>query len=167
MRRTQQSARELFQRYGPMVYRRALTLLGNHHDAEEALQEVFVRALKTPEGFEQREQVSSWLYRITTNWCLNGIRNAKRRQELWEEHGTRSADTADQARKMVLVRQVLAQVDERCAEAAIACYVDGMSHHEAADLLGVSRRTVGNLLVRFNETAGALLNVPPGDKETS
>ena len=162
MRRT--AARELFQQYGPMVYRRALRLLSNHHDAEEALQEVFVRALKNPKGFEQRAEVSSWLYRITTNYCLNVIRNRQRRQELWEEHGSVPTELGARARQLVLARQVLAQVDERCGEAAIAVYVDGMSHHEAAAVLGVSRRTVGNLLARFNAAAVELLGSQPAEE---
>ncbi len=140
-----------------MVYRRSRTLLGNHHDAEEAVQEVFVRALHKPQGFQQ-PQVSSWLYRIATNWCLNVIRNRSRRSELRQQHGDGPQPTGGpDARKMVLVRQVLAQVDEACAAAAIYVHVDGMTHDEACVLLDVSRRTVGNLVDRFNTAAAAIL----------
>src|SRR4051812_30294696 len=80
------TVRRLFREHGPMVYRRALRILGNAADAEEALQEVFVRVLRGGEGFEQRSQVTTWLYRITTNYCLNFLRDNKRRRELLETH---------------------------------------------------------------------------------
>ena len=57
----------IFMTHGPAVYRRALRLLGNHADAEEAMQEVFIRALRGAIGFDGQSQLSTWLYRITTN----------------------------------------------------------------------------------------------------
>ena len=44
---------------------------------------------------------------------------------------------------------LLAEADEKQAQAAVYVYLDGMSHEEAAELLGVSKRTVGNLIDRF------------------
>lgn len=59
--------------------------------------------------------------------------------------------------QIVLVRQLLAQTDERSATAAIYVYVDGMSHKEAAEVMDVSRQTVGSLLERFDVEAAALM----------
>lgn len=154
MKRTEINA--LFERYGAMVYRRARYILGNHEDAEEATQDIFVRAIRSKEGFQGRAQVSTWLYKITTNHCLNRIRDRKRRRELWEEHMQPPAPLAPSPDKMMLVRQLLAEADEECAKAAVYVFVDGMSHQEASKLLGVSRRTVGNLLERFKRFAEEL-----------
>lgn len=148
----------LFKKYGPTVYRRALQILGNEADAKEAAQEVFIRAIRHSEGFEGRSQVSTWLYRITTNYCLNKIRDSKRRRELVQEHGLRpemdgGLPTQALADHVVLVRRLLSVADAEQARAALCVYVDGMSHAEAAKILKVSRRTVGNLLDRFNEWA--------------
>jgi RNA polymerase sigma-70 factor (ECF subfamily) len=49
----------------------------------------------------------------------------------------------------VHLRRLLAEADEQQARAAIYVYLDGMSHEEAAAVLGVSKRTVGNLIDRF------------------
>jgi RNA polymerase sigma-70 factor (ECF subfamily) len=148
----------LFERYGPQVYRRARHLLGSHEEAEEATQEVFLRALRSGEGFEGRSQVSTWLYSITTHHCLNQIRNRSRRRELWD--ATVAPGDLTPARfgadpqALLLLRQLLAEVpDERWATAAVYVHVDGMSHEEAAEVLGVSRRTVGNLVERFGAWA--------------
>lgn len=146
----------LFERHGPLVYRRALCILGDAADAEEATQEVFIRALGAVESFDPRSRVSTWLYRITTNYCLNFIRNRARRRELWADHLEASdtpTSTAAHVEKMVVMRRLLAAADERGARAALHVLVDGMSHSEAAVHLGVSKRTVGNLLDRFTRWA--------------
>lgn len=72
----------LFHRHGALVYRRALQLLGQPDAAEEAVQEVFIRAMRAGDRFDPRARPSTWLYRITTNYCLNQIRDARRRREL-------------------------------------------------------------------------------------
>lgn len=152
---------DLFDRYGPMVYRRALALLGKHELAEEAVQEVFVRALKAGESFEGRSRVSTWLYSITTNFCLNLLRNQNRRNELWQEHGPKGLQATHEApEELMLMRTLLTEAEDDQARAAIYVYIDGMSQNEAAELLGVSRRTVGNLLERFNSWARKRMDEP-------
>ena len=65
-------------------YRRELTgycyrMLGSGFDAEDAVQETFLRAWRASEQFEGRSSVRSWLYRIATNVCLDALRSQKRR----------------------------------------------------------------------------------------
>lgn len=149
--------RELFQKHGPLVYRRARHILGNDADAADATQEIFIRALRGADSFQGQSQVTTWLYRITTNYCLNALRDRRRRRELFEEHVARaprqeSSEPADS----VTLRRLLSGAPEEQARAAIYVFLDGMSHDEAAEVLGVSRRTVGNLLERFQRAAQAL-----------
>lgn len=140
-----------FARYGALVFRRARQLLGSDAAAEEATQEVFIRAAKALHRYDPRAQPSTWLYRITTNYCLNQIRDAGRRRQLLEARADEAAPASIpyDVEKMVALRRLLAEAEPRQAEAAVAVYVDGMSHAEAAKVLGVSRRTVGNLCDRF------------------
>ncbi len=152
-----QQISSLFQQHGPRVYRRALRLLGNPADAEEATQEIFVRVLSRIGGFQQRSQLTTWLYQVTTNYCLNLIRDRSRRAELYAEHlAPRVGDSeagAARSDDLVLLRKLLAGADEQQAQAAIYVFLDGMSHQEAAEVLGVSKRTVGNLIERFQKWA--------------
>ena len=138
-----------------MIQRRASSLLGQREEAKDVMQDVFIRALTEGGGFEGRSQVSTWLYRITTNLCLNRLRDGSRRRELEALHLTRSDTPLDptQPEQRILVQRLLAEADPSWAEAAVYVLIDGMSHDEAAELLGVSRRTVGNHLQRFEDWA--------------
>ena len=153
--------RAIYQTHGPMVFHRARRILGNDADAEEAVQEVFVRAYQGADGFEARASLATWLHRITTHWCLNRIRDRRRRQELWDQKVEPVEPRASEAlshAEILALRRVLAEADEREARAAICVFLDGMSHEEAAEVLGVSRRTVGNLVERFTAFARARLS---------
>ena len=148
-----QKVAKLFREYGPLVYRRALRLLNSEAEAEEALQDVFIRVLKAIHRFDDREQALNWLYRITTNHCLNALRGRKRRQMAMQAY--RDAPRQETARiiDITTMRVLLSQADPRLAQAAIYVHLDGMSYSEAAPLLSVSKRTVGNLIARFNTWA--------------
>jgi RNA polymerase sigma-70 factor, ECF subfamily len=70
---------ELVERNEAKIYGLCLKMLGNTEDAEDCLQEVFIKAFKALAGFRQEAQFSTWLYRIAYNECLMRIR--KRRVE--------------------------------------------------------------------------------------
>ena len=54
-----------------MVYRVAYQFAGNHHDAEDIAQEVFIKVYRSLDRFRQDAQLSSWLYRIVMNACID------------------------------------------------------------------------------------------------
>lgn len=78
----------LVERYDSFVYRLALRILGNQQDAEDVLQETFIKALKHLKDFDGRSSLSTWLYRIATNEALMILRK--------EKGNTLSFDTPDE-----------------------------------------------------------------------
>jgi RNA polymerase sigma-70 factor (ECF subfamily) len=150
-----------FEAYGPMVYRRALAILGEPSWAKDALQEVFLRAFRQIDRFENRSTVSTWLYQITTNHCLNELRGRSRREGAIARYaGAVELPGAPPAESALAIRRLLAEADERQAQAAVYVFVDGLSREEVAEILGVSVRTVGNLLSRFTAWAKERLDAP-------
>jgi RNA polymerase sigma-70 factor (ECF subfamily) len=61
----------LVERHRSMVYRVAFQFAGNHYDAEDIAQEVFIKVYRSLDTFRQDAQLSSWLYRIVMNACID------------------------------------------------------------------------------------------------
>jgi len=61
----------LVERHRSMVYRVAYQFAGNHHDAEDIAQEVFIKVYRSLDRFRQDAQLTSWLYRIVMNACID------------------------------------------------------------------------------------------------
>lgn len=68
---------KMVQQYSDPIYRVALRMLNNQSEAEDVLQETFIKALRSLEKFEGRSTLSTWLYRIAVNESLMMIRKQK------------------------------------------------------------------------------------------
>jgi RNA polymerase sigma-70 factor (ECF subfamily) len=143
---------KLYRQYGPSVYRRAMNLLRSDQEAQEAMQDVFISVLSKGESFRGASSPMTWLYSVTTNLCLNRIRNAKRRTELLQKNVPAESST-DRPHPEIrhIVLELLRSVPEELARVAVYYFFDDMTHEEIAKILGCSRRTVGDLLERFRK----------------
>src|SRR3954464_11445158 len=61
----------LVERHRAMVYRVAYQFAGNHHDAEDIAQDVFIKVFRSLDRFRYNAQLTSWLYRIVMNACID------------------------------------------------------------------------------------------------
>lgn len=146
---------EMYTRHGAMVYRR-IRRFYDKDEAEEVLQEVFIKVLATQSAFRGASSPSTWLYQLTTRHCLNRLRDRRRRQELLDQYGepTWSSNRAEpDAEAKVFLQELWSQLDEELAIIAVYHYVDGMPHAEIARVMGVSRRTIGNRLATLSTLA--------------
>ena len=91
---------KMVQLYSDPIYRVALRMLNNQSEAEDVLQETFIKALKALENFEGRSSLSTWLYRIAVNESLMLIR--KRKPEIPVLH-----DDADDEENGISVSQIV------------------------------------------------------------
>jgi len=159
----QASMEALYRTYGSMVLRRARTLLGDEHAAQDMVQEVFMKAIRAFPSFRGESSLTTWLYQVTTNHCLNTIRDGARRRRALERRMPTREPVAESAEDRVGVDELLQQLPRELAEVAIYYYVDQMNQDEIATLLGVSERTVRNRLREFRDTARHRLD--PGSEE--
>lgn len=145
----------LYRECGATVRRRARALLGCEAAAEDALQDVFLKALDHREEFRASASPRTWLYRVTLNHCLNVKRDARRRQALLAMKVQPAQIVAPAcAEVQVEARRLLGRVGGEVRAAAGCFYVEGLTQDEAAAALGVSRRTVGNRLRALRDAAG-------------
>ncbi len=143
---------ELYRTWGPAIYRRCLRLLRDQEAARDATQEVFRKALSSPEKLADPQTALPFIYRIATNYCLNERRNAGRRGETELVDLDLSSGHPEFPQRR-LVQRVLSRFDARTQSIAVGVLVDGMEHEEVADALGISRKTVSRRLTRFLEHA--------------
>jgi RNA polymerase sigma-70 factor, ECF subfamily len=73
--------RALVERHGRSLFRLAFRMTGNEQDAEDVVQETFLRAYRQIARFDERSSFGTWLYRIAANCSLDTIRSRKRRSE--------------------------------------------------------------------------------------
>jgi RNA polymerase sigma-70 factor (ECF subfamily) len=85
--------------YQDHVYQQAFRLLRNKQDAEEACQEIFIKALKKMNNFRGDSKLSTWLYRISYMTCLDYLKKRKRKfsEEVIDEAGIQSWDDIENA----------------------------------------------------------------------
>jgi RNA polymerase sigma-70 factor (ECF subfamily) len=72
--------RLLVERHGRALYRLAYRMTGTAHDAEDVVQDAFLKAYRSIDRFDGRSQVGSWLYRITANCAFDLLRERQRRE---------------------------------------------------------------------------------------
>jgi len=153
----------LYRRFGPTIFARCRRLLRDEALAEDATQEVFVRVLRHIEKAPDDEAALSWIYRISTNYCLNVLRDRSAQAEPVAELPDRPSESPEAAltdRDTCL--RLLARMPEKLSAPALLYYVDGLEQGRIAELLGVSRRTVINRLNDFSSRARVFLSQSGG-----
>lgn len=145
--------RELYTAYGGSVYGRCRYLLKDASKAEDAMQEVFARALTHSETLRAESSPLAWLMKIATHHCLNQLRSERAPWRRWFERDELARPEGDDgARKLEareLVRSLLSRVDVETQAAVVHYWVDGMTLEEVAAMLGRSVPTVRKRLEQF------------------
>ena len=131
----------LVTRYRPRLSRYALRMLGNREDAQEALQDAFIRAYRAIGRCDDPERFGSWLFSILVNRCRTaGARSTRRaRTFVSDDVATRSAaesHPAEQAAWREEIERALAQLDSDQREAFLLKHVEGLSYEEMAEITG-------------------------------
>ena len=150
--------RDLYQRYGGSVYGRCLYILRDRSKAEDAMQDVFAKALVHYAGFRAESSPLTWLTKIATHHCLNVIRSERAGWRGRFEREQRARSEGDEGPRVLemrdLVRKMLDLVDAETQAAAIHYHVDEMTLDEVAALLGRSVPTVRKRLEDFAHVCG-------------
>jgi RNA polymerase sigma-70 factor (ECF subfamily) len=134
----------IVERHRRAVYQLCYRFVGNHEDASDLSQDVFVRAFRGLKNFRHRSSVATWLYRIGVNVCLNRVHARTLATEELEE--TRHVDTAGESpadrvlkhERAARVRVAIAKLPRKQRATLILRMYHEMSHQEIADVLGSS-----------------------------
>lgn len=83
---------KLIEIYQKKVFNIAFRMMGNYEDANDAAQEVFIRVFRSLESFKEQSAFSTWIYRITTNVCLDELRKKKNKKLIYIDEEIKNED---------------------------------------------------------------------------
>jgi RNA polymerase sigma-70 factor (ECF subfamily) len=138
---------ELVEKHADLVYNVAYRMMGNHHDAEDVSQDAFLSAFRAFDRFRGESQVTTWLYRITTNAALMRLRKTKLARSVpetsiedveiadWTASPDREAVNSELKEKL---REGIDKLDPDLGAAVVLRDVQGLSSVEAAEILNVT-----------------------------
>jgi RNA polymerase sigma-70 factor, ECF subfamily len=151
----------------PSLYTAALRMTRNPADAEDLVQETYLKAYRGFGGFEQGTNLKAWLYRILTNTFINSYRSKKRRpdesdiddvEDLYLYRrlgGLAGAAAGESAEDQVLshltegeIKEALESLPEQFRIAVLLGDVEGFSYKEIAEILDIPIGTVMSRLHR-------------------
>lgn len=134
----------IVERHRRSVYQLCYRFVGNHEDASDLSQDTFLRAYRGLKNFRGQSSLSTWLYRIGVNVCLNRVSVKTPASEPIEDHpqvDLRSESPTDRLlrnERASRVRAAIARLPEKQRMALILRMYHDLSHQEIADALGGS-----------------------------
>lgn len=156
---------KLFDRHRQMVYRFAFQMCGRRDDAEDIVQEVFVRAYKNLERYRDEAKFTTWLLRIATNLGTDRARMSNRRQHLeqQEAQGALSwmtanvnddpVDNLEGDRRVMILRKAISALPEHHRNMIVLRDIEERDYEEIGQICGC---TVGGAKLRVLRARRAL-----------
>ena len=146
----------LFRAHHERVFRAAHRITGSAADAEDVLQTVFLRLVKSPESYDLSQNPEGYLSRAAINASLDLMRSRSRskavgledmKSELADNAKTPESEHADRELQK-LIRKAVSRLGSTAAEMFVLRYYEGYDNREIAKLLGTSQMVVGVVLHR-------------------
>jgi RNA polymerase sigma-70 factor, ECF subfamily len=152
---------ELYRTHGARMKSLAANLLGSRSDAEDAVQETFLKIYRGASSFRGAAKLSTWTYRILVNTCLDQRRRKGRAPDLTpsgpeEPEGELRAPAADHPLRMDLEAS-LASLEEKHRTVFLLFEVEGFTHREVGEILGVPEGKSRTLLFESKRELQRLL----------
>ena len=169
---------QLIDSYQRKIFNIALRMLGNYDDAGDLTQEVLIRIYRSIRSFKEQSSFSTWIYRITTNVCLDEIRKRKNRKVISLDEEIKFDDgdmkrqiesdeptpeeTAETEDLKKIVNDAIARLNEEHRIVIVLRDIQGLSYEEIADVLKCPEGTVKS---RINRARQALKNILVSKRE--
>jgi RNA polymerase sigma-70 factor (ECF subfamily) len=145
---------ELYKRHAPALHRRCASIVGNADEARDLVQETFARYIAARANWTDRATPFTVLYRIATNASIDRLRRRKTASEDELEPEEHVGDLGNEPRRIDSLHDlaILTRgLSEEELTVAVLHHLDGYTQDGIAASLDLSRRTVGKILVRFDQ----------------
>lgn len=151
---------ELAARYEGLLIGLCHSMLGDRSLAMEAVQETWLRVIRHGRTYDGRASVKTWVYQIAMNRCRDlgragGARSAREKKHHQQEADIRNAKPATGSDKSIDPRleEAVGNLEDHQRETVLLCYHRGLTHKQAAEVLGVP---MGTIKSRLNKALGKL-----------
>lgn len=156
------AALALTSRLAPVVFAQAFRMLGDRAEAEDVTQESLLRLWKAAPGWDAtRAKITTWLYRVTSNLCIDCLRKSNRNS------GDEVPEVADETPGIDLKLQATARAQalqhalqtlpDRQRQAMILRHIEDLSNPEISDIMEISVEAVENLVSRGKRALASTL----------
>ncbi len=138
-------------------------LAGSGIEAEDILQETFLKAYKNLDQFEGKSNMYTWLYSIARNKCIDEFRKRKnepnRSSIPVEEYELESDEykAKDQQEDVELLNEAISQLPELLRSIVVLKSIDGLTYPEIAEVTGVNEQTLKNRMFRARKQLAVTL----------
>ncbi len=135
----------LVRKYASLVLGFCLAHTKNTHDAEDAMQDVFLKALIKLDSLRNCDRVRSWLLQIARRVCIDRYRTAFRSKIIQEDKAASSERNVEETRRL---HGAIYKLPEKYRETISLYYLEGRKSNSVAESLGISEMAVRRRLVR-------------------
>lgn len=148
---------KVYEKYADLLYRIALSNLQSEQDAQDVLQDVFEKYMRTNKKFENAEHEQAWLIRVTVNRSYDILRKRKIRNHasLDEIADSFVGETGLEKREQISVMEHLAKIPEKYRSVIVLHYLEGFS---VAEIAGIAKISVSAVKMRLQRGRKFLWN---------
>jgi RNA polymerase sigma-70 factor (ECF subfamily) len=160
----------LYRTWSDLLFRVALSHLQNREDAQDAVQDVFLKYLRVAPRFRDDEHAKAWLLRVTVNTCRDQLRRRTVRtylplEEIAELVADESSASEEAVQGVARILRQLSELPEKNRTVLILHALEGLSVEEVAATLGLSQSAVKMRLSRGREQLRNLMKEDGGTWE--
>ena len=149
----QSRVKELYEKYGFLIYGRCMRILCSEQDAKDAMQEIFIKLIDNINKFEDREHIIPWIYTVSKNHCFNILRQRKKMVSIDSVEDIKNGHEEERAfSDKQLIGKILGLHNKRIQEAVYYTYIEELNQNEIQKLTGQSPATVRRNLKKFKES---------------
>lgn len=149
---------EIVHRHSKRFYSIAYRILLNKHDAEDIVQEAFLRLWEKSDLWNPKREAkfTTWFYKVVVNLCLDHNRKKATVPLDEEKRSTVRADSQEgvlnEKQRQEILNSCIQELPERQQLALNLCFYEGLSNQEAADIMGVKIKALQSLIMRAKTT---------------
>lgn len=140
--------KDLYARHHRKLFSLCYRFTGNHTDAEDQMQEIFLKVIHKIEKFAGQSAFSTWMHRLATNHLINFTQRRKEQYEAPLEHAQEQESQNRDVPLNLVLQQAIRELPEGYRNVFILHDQEGFKHDEIADILDISPATSRSQLTR-------------------